>query len=118
MNVRIQLMIWSTNQSIYQYLVWLFHRRYGIDKWVEKATELYLKITTKVKKLLYSGKPTVNYLYGTYKNKDFLYDVLFNYVCSSDLLKENKAKNPHLKDISEHIYEGFGYDLIRNKSNS
>ena len=92
-----------------------------IDKRVGKSNELYSKIIAMVNLLIYSGESIVNYLYEEYRNKDFLYDVLFDYICTSDLLKENteqKEKNPHLKDISEDFYEGFGYDLIRRNSNS
>ena len=50
-----------------------------------------------------------------------MYDVIFQSVCSSDLMKENseqKEKNPNLKDISKDFYEGFGYDLINSDSSS
>ena len=58
---------------------------------------------------------TLQWNNSTYRNKDFLYDVLHQPICSSDLLKENtdeKEKNPNLKNISEGFYEGFGYYLI------
>ena len=62
----------------------------------------------------------VDYIYETYKNKDFLYNVLFDHICSSDLHKEKteKKRDPNLKDISEDFYEGFGYDLINHNSKS
>ena len=65
-----------------------------------------------------SGKFYVDYLYEKYKNKDFLYDVFHQHICSTDLHKEKEKKKSKFEYISECFYEYFGYDLICSNSKS
>ena len=89
--------------------------KYEIDKRIEKTNKLYETISTKTNFIINLGKQNVDSLYETYKNKDFLYDVLYHPICTSDLIKEiseKTEKNPNLKIITKDFYEGFGDDLI------
>ena len=98
---------------------------FDFNSWVKYARYLSLYFglikQSMIDLLICSGEIFVDHLYETYRNKDFLYDVLLKCICSSDLLKENteeKEKNPNLKDISKDFYEGFGNDLINRDSKS
>ena len=55
-------------------------------------------------------------LYELYRNKDFVYNILFMLILTSDLENVNKNGNPKIypnaKDISSEFYEGFGRDLL------
>ena len=94
--------------------------KHEIDKRLEKTNELYEIISTITNLLINLGEFYVDYLYEIYRNKDFLYDVLCQEICSSDLHEENteKERDPNLEDISKDFYEGFGYDLINSNSSS
>ena len=124
----IELLIKSSNEFEYSFnlLCIILIKRYGfkieriqheIDKQIEKTNEIHAKVSAKINLLINLGELYVDSLYETYRNKDFLYDVLHLPICSSDLLKKNK-KNPNLKDISKDFYEGVGYDLINRDSKS
>ena len=53
-------------------------------------------------------------LYESYRNFDFVYNIQFEPVLSSDLEKKtvNPPKYPNARDITPEFYNGFGHDLL------
>ncbi|KAK8839704.1 hypothetical protein M9Y10_031408 [Tritrichomonas musculus] len=57
----------------------------------------------------------LNYLYEFYRSRDFLYDIFYNPILSSNLqnkIYHENVERPYAKNISDLFYQGFGCDLI------
>lgn len=87
--------------------------QFKIKELIGKSNDLSTKIFYIIKYLELFNYLFFECLYELYKKMDFLYDLFFQPVLSSEINKKKIIeKNPNLKNISDEFYNGFGYDLL------
>ena len=123
-NKSINLLIKSSNKFIHSLILLciILKKKYGdisdIMREIKKLTDDN-DLISNVREMILTDNSfygeNLNDSYESYRSKDFLYNVLYKPILTSDLQHikyDEDRKYPNAKDISDLFYEGLGSDII------